>query len=351
MLNKLKILLTATGAPGCSTLIRKLKENGERGMEIIGTDAGDNVIGAFWADKFYRVPSADDPEYISAIEAIVKEERPDVFFPVSSAEVLPIAKNRPIFEPYTRVMVSDPDPISIAANKYEVYSLLREKGLPVPEFCYPRSLEEFVKAAMDMGYPKRKLCFKPHVSKGSRGFRILDESISRKDLLLNHKPESRYMSLQEFEGIFEGEGVFPDLLLMEVVEGVEYDAMSLCYKGDSLIVTIKTREQTRWGIITLGELVNAPEIVSLVDQIISTIPLSYNVSLQFINNKLIEINPRTSTYIYQDDLNEPYLAVKLCLGELSEEEIHAYRSRVRFGRRMIRYMDQIFWEPGGQYES
>ena len=75
------------------------------------------------------------------------------------------------------------------------------------------------------------------------------------------------------------------------------------------------------------------------------IPLSYNISIQFIGNKLIEINPRTSTYIYQDNLIEPYLAIKLLLGELTPEQIREYNGKIDYGRRMIRYMDQIFFKP------
>lgn len=345
MLKKIKLLLTATGAPGCSTLIRKLKNNGERDIEIIATDANDEVIGTFWADKFYQVPPADSPEYISAILNIIKHEKPDVFLPVSSAEVLPVSKNKSLFEEQgTRVMVSSAESIETAINKYKLSLLLKEHLIPVPEFYYPQNLDDFIKMVKELGYPEKRVCFKPHIGKGSRGFRILDETISRKDLLLKYKPESRYMSLREFIEIFENEEDFPDLLLMEVVDGAEYDAMCLCFEGNALLTTVKSREQSRWGIITLGELVNTPEIVELVQQIVSTVQLSYNISLQFIGNKLIEINPRVSTFIYQPDLNEPYLAVKLCLEEISQQEIQSYQTSIRYGRRMLRYMDQIFWD-------
>ncbi len=40
----------------------------------------------------------------------------------------------------------------------------------------------------------------------------------------------------------------------------------------------------------------------------------------------------------------PYLAVKLALGELSEDELTEYQSRVRMTRRAIRYYDQIEYD-------
>ncbi len=47
-MNKIKILLTACGCPGASTLIRMLKNNGERPVEIIGTDMDKEAIGRFF---------------------------------------------------------------------------------------------------------------------------------------------------------------------------------------------------------------------------------------------------------------------------------------------------------------
>ena len=352
-MKKVKILLTASGAPGSSTLIRKLKDNGERKIEIIATDMNRDVIGRFWADKFYTVPPADHPEYIPTIKEIILKEQPQVLFPVSSAEVLPIAKNKSIIENLgTKVMVSDLEPLETAINKYRLYSLLKAHNIPVPEFYYPKNLDEFIKMAKWLGYPSQKVCFKPHVSKGSRGFRILDETVSRRDLLLKYKPDSRYMSLEEFIEIFKEEKNFPDLILMEFVEGFEYDAMTLCHSGRALLTTVKTREQSRWGVVTVAELINKPEIVELVDRIISLVPLSFNIGLQFIGNKLIEINPRVSTFIYQSDLNEPYLAIKLLLDEISNKEVRNYQAKIKYGRRMIRYMDQIFWDKdSGLWES
>lgn len=345
-MKKIKILVTACGCPSGSTLIRKFRDNGERVADIVGVDMTNESIGRFWADKFYQVPPASSEEYIPRMLEIAKREKPDVLFPESSYEVYPIALNKEKFEALgIKVVVSDPEPLAIAIDKYKMYERIKGlKGVGLPEYYYPRNLDEFVEYAHKLGYPKKPVCFKPHVSKGSRGFRILDESISRKDLLLKYKPESRYMSLKEFVEIFKKEKEFPKFIVMEVLKGDEDDAMSLCHKGESLLVTVKARIAQRWGNISYGELVNKPDIVEKVNKIISAIPLSYNISTQFIGGKLIEINPRTSTYIYQDDLNEPYLAVKLCLGEITKEEIKSYQSKVRFGRKMLRYMDQLFWD-------
>ena len=41
---------------------------------------------------------------------------------------------------------------------------------------------------------------------------------------------------------------------------------------------------------------------------------------------MIEINPRISTIVYQEDLNLPYLGVKRAIGEISDDELRALRA-------------------------
>jgi hypothetical protein len=63
---------------------------------------------------------------------------------------------------------------------------------------------------------------------------------------------------------------------------------------------------------------------------------------------VIEINPRISTIVYQEDLILPWLGVKHALGEISAEQLASYRERVRPTRRALRYFDQVEWDdPSG----
>jgi hypothetical protein len=68
------------------------------------------------------------------------------------------------------------------------------------------------------------------------------------------------------------------------------------------------------------------------------------VNVQFIGEHLLEINPRISTIVYQDDLNLPYLAVRHAIGELDEGQLRAYQPRVRTTRRALRYYDQVEYD-------
>ena len=344
----LKLVLTACGCPGASTLIKMLKNNGERKIEIIGTDMDEEAVGRFLTDKFYTVPPGNSKEYIPKMLEIVEKEEPDIVFPESSYEVYPLSCNRERIEALgTKVLVSDPKPIEVSNNKCKMYETLgKNTTIDLPKYCSVESLDEFQDGIERLGYPENPVIFKPHIGKGSRGVRILDPNADRKEILMQKKPVSKYMSLQEFEEIFSEEENFPKLLVMEFLEGMEMTTDSIAMKGKELLTAVKTVQQARWGVIVKGELVKRDDLVEQTRKILRAIPLSYCVNMQFIAGKLIEINPRVSTFIYQRALNAPYLAIKLALGELGQEDIMRYREKIDYGRRMVRYMDQVFHRGG-----
>lgn len=351
MKSGIKILMTGGGAPQAPTLIRHLRENGERPVSIVAMDMNPEACGRWMADGFYQIPPAGTEGYKERLIEVIQKEAPDALLNVCGTDVLFIAPMKDELEALGLVVIgSDAGAVEIANDKFKLFSTLKGvEGVEVPEFTSPGSLEEFVSTASEMGYPERDLCFKPHVSKGSRGFRILSERFDRRDLLLNHKPTALYMTLDEFRSIFSSSKDFPELLLMEVAAGEEIDLMTIAYQGEALLTTCKTRESHRWGVIDRGELVERPELEESAERVVRAIGLSYNISIQYIGSKVIEINPRTSTFIYQEDLNEPWLAVKLALGLIEPNEVREHRSRIRYGRRMVRFMDQIFFDPDGEW--
>ena len=79
-------------------------------------------------------------------------------------------------------------------------------------------------------------------------------------------------------------------------------------------------------------------------KIVEALTLDHFFNIQLVGDKVIEINPRISTIVYQEDLNLPWLGVKHALGEISTEELASYKERVRPSRRALRYFDQVEWD-------
>ena len=71
--------------------------------------------------------------------------------------------------------------------------------------------------------------------------------------------------------------------------------------------------------------------MDLADRVVSELGIEHFFNIQLVGDLVIEINPRISTIVYQEDLNLPYLGVKRALGEIADEELGALAARVRPG--------------------
>ena len=344
-LRPLKLVLTATGCPGASTLIRMLKANGEREIEIFGVDMRADAIGRFLCDGFETVPAGASPGYIPAMLEIVAREKPDVLFVQSSFEVGFIAPHKEGFEKFgVRTLVATPRAIDLCNDKAAMHAALANSKVQQPKLLMPKSLKEFVAGAKSLGYPKRQVCFKPPVSKGSRGFRVLAADIDKVDLLLNARPSNLYMTLDEFVGLFEGVEPFPRLMLMEFVGGEEFTVDALVEEGEIVLAQTKTREAIDTGLAMAFKTVERPDLLKAAHRICRTLGLDWFVNIQFKGDHLLEVNPRVSTFVYQEDFNLPYLGIKYALGELKGAAVAAAQARLRLSRRTVRYYDQVFWD-------
>jgi carbamoyl-phosphate synthase large subunit len=341
----LKLVLTAVGCPGASTLIRMLKANGEREISVHGVDMRADAIGRFLCDGFDLVPAGASPGYIPALAAVVEKVRPDLLFVQSSHEIEIVARQRGVFEALgARVLADGVDGIATAGDKALMHAACSQISVPQPTLLLPRSLDEFVTGARELGYPDVPVCFKPPVAKGSRGFRILSAEVDRVHELLHERPINRYMTLPEFEGLFRGVEPFPRLMLMEYVDAPEITVDLFADKGAVVFHQTRTREEFLTGLAMAFKTIDRPELVDLSRKVVRHLGLDYYQSVQWIGGKLLEINPRVSTFVYQEDFNIPYLGIKYALGELTKDDIADVQARVRTSRRSVRYYDQVFWD-------
>jgi hypothetical protein len=84
-----------------------------------------------------------------------------------------------------------------------------------------------------------------------------------------------------------------------------------------------------------------PELMRIGNQLVAELAIEHFFNIQLVGDYVIEINPRISTIVYQEDLNIPYLGVKRALGEISDDELRSYTTRIRPGRTALRYFDQL----------
>ena len=220
----IKMILTASGCPGASTLIRMVKANGERDVRIIGVDDHPLAIGRFLCDGFHRVPFVRDEErYVEALVSIVRREAPDLIFVQSSAEVEVIAKNKKTFTDLgVKVNISDDlDCRTAWVDKATMHDRLSGVVKVVLSLA-PKTVNEFRRGIAELGFPENKVCIKPRTAKGSRGFRVLTNEVNKRkkaENLLGSRQETLELDVEEFIELFSEEPSFPDILLMPFVGG------------------------------------------------------------------------------------------------------------------------------------
>jgi carbamoyl-phosphate synthase large subunit len=350
-LRDITVFITGAGAPGAPGIIKSLRKVSERKIVVFGGDANPSTsVGIGLLDKIFGIPFPESPDFTEKVLNICIEEKVDVIIPLVTRELLVFASNRQIFQKNgICVSVSNPESLTIANNKYLLMKFCRESGIPAPGFHLVKSIDEFKIAAGELGYPDKKICFKPPVSNGLRGFRIIDDSQDRLFSIMNEKPNNIYIGYDEFISICKGVTDFPELVVMEYLPGDEYSVDVLADNGRFISAIPRSRDHIKMGISFVGTVIKDDEIIGYSRRIVEGLKLNGNIGLQFKRNvngipMIIESNPRVQGTIVLCSAageNMVYEAVKLGLGE----EVSA--PSIKWGLKMIRYWDELFIDTDG----
>jgi hypothetical protein len=100
----------------------------------------------------------------------------------------------------------------------------------------------------------------------------------------------------------------------------------------------------RAGLAMYFETLSDDGLLDVARRIVVELGIEHFFNIQLVGDHVIEVNPRISTIVYQEDLNLPYLGVKEALGEISRAELSELAARVRPTRRALRYFDQVEWD-------
>ena len=341
----INILMTGGGAPGAAGILHCLKQNPS--FNITVADANPAAVGKHLNKDFETIPFARDADFPDGVLSLCRRKNIQAVLPLVTKELIPLSLHIHEFEQAgTKLLVSPASSLEIANNKSRLYEFLQWRGIAVPDFRVIETIEQFKKAAEELGYPAKPICFKPSVSNGSRGFRIVSDHINELDLLFNYKPDSTYLNLKNAISILSS-GSFPELLVSEYLSGEEYSVDCLANHGEAVLVVPRLRKRMINGISVEGEFIQEASIIEYCKQIIKELQLHGNIGIQVKKAAagqflLLEINPRvqgTISAALGAGVNLPVLAVKQELGlPISPSEL-----LIKWGTKFSRYWQEVFY--------
>lgn len=166
----MKVLVTSAGALLGQGIIRSLQAINFPDMHIIACDPDPRSPGLYWSKHSRLLPFAKDPHFIEKFSDLLSEEKPDAICVGTDPELSLLAANQHQLESTfnTKIIVSSPEVVRIADDKYLTYQFIKDNGFTPPDSRLPEQAHELVNL---YGFP---LVVKPRIGARSVGFHLVN---------------------------------------------------------------------------------------------------------------------------------------------------------------------------------
>lgn len=148
MKKNIKIAITGVGGGVGQSVVKALYRTD---YKIVGLDGYCLATGLYAVPIAYKIPKVSDPGYIKALLKVCAEEECKLLFPGLDTELAILSKNIAEFKKIgTTVVVSRPEVIEIANNKFLTYQKLSTNNISVPKTCY---LDDYLSNKQGIKFP------------------------------------------------------------------------------------------------------------------------------------------------------------------------------------------------------
>lgn len=310
------ILITGAGATLGQSIYKAIKISDFKDSKIIFCNSDIYAAGAHFNVDFSIVPLANDANYLSAIDKLVKANNVDIIFPGTQHELKKLSEYS---KSNCRVACFPYKIIDLAINKHATMRFLDNNGITIP----------YTVKSLDAKKENIPFVLKPKVSSASRNI-----------LFIRNVKDFYNLNMISYK----------DYIAQEYIDGEEYTCGCYIdrYSHDVNFIIIK-RMLSRDGASSYGEVVNNSFIENYLKEICKSYMkkgLEYghlNVQLKLNNNSPVcfEINGRLSSteapkahfgfnsveaYIYNIVLKQKYVKLKPIIGS-----------------KFIRYYEEIYF--------
>ena len=316
----MNILFTCAGRR--TYLLKYFKENMSAEDKVIATDMQLSAPALQAADVKLQVPAVYDPKYIDITLNICKEQKIDALISLNDLELPILAENKAKFEALgVKVIVSDPEVIDIAFDKYKTAQWVESIGLNAPKTYVTLASAKEALANGEISFP---LFMKPRWGSGSIGLETIDdmEELDVYYHLLMKKIKKTILATASVGDEY--------IMIQEKLTGNEFglDVMN-DLEGNNVAVSVKQKLAMRAGETDKAVTVDLPEVREMGATIGRNLKHIGNLDVDIMQRAngdycVLELNPRFGgdyPFSYEAGANMPKAILQWLKGEKVDPSI------------------------------
>lgn len=310
----MNILFTCAGRR--TYLLKYFKENLSEGDKVVATDMQLSAPALQVSDVKLQVPAVYDPEYVNITLNICKEHQIDALLSLNDLELPILAENRVRFEEFgVKVIVSNPQVIDIAFDKYKTAQWVESLGLVAPKTYVRLDDAKKALAAGDIEFP---LFMKPRWGSGSIGLESIAD-MEELDIYYN-------LLMKKIKKTILATASVGDeyIMIQEKLTGAEFglDIMN-DLNGKHVAVSVKQKLAMRAGETDKAVTVDLPEVREMGRKIGEALGHIGNLDVDIMQRAdgaycVLELNPRFGggfPFSYEAGVNMPKAIIQWIKGE------------------------------------
>ena len=316
----MNILFTCAGRR--TYLLKYFKENMSAEGKVVATDMQLSAPALQAADVKLQVPAVYDPKYIDITFNICKEQKINALISLNDLELPILAENKAKFEALgVTVIVSDPEVIDIAFDKYKTAQWVESIGLNAPKTYVTLASAKEALAKGEIAFP---LFMKPRWGSGSIGLETIDD-MEELDIyyhLLMKKIKKTILATASVGDEY--------IMIQEKLTGKEYglDVMN-DLEGNNVAVSVKQKLAMRAGETDKALTVDLPEVREMGATIGRNLKHIGNLDVDIMQRAngdycVLELNPRFGggyPFSYEAGANMPKAILQWLKGEKVDQSI------------------------------
>ena len=310
----MNILFTCAGRR--TYLLKYFKENLSEGDKVVATDMQLSAPALQVADVKIQVPAVYDPKYIDITLDICKEQKIDALISLNDLELPILAENKKRFEEIgVRVIVSDPEVIDIAFDKYKTAQWVESIGLNAPKTYVTLASAKEALAKGEIAFP---LFMKPRWGSGSIGLETIEDMEELEEVYqqLFKKIKKTILATASVGDEY--------IMIQEKLTGKEFglDVMN-DLEGNNVGVSVKQKLAMRAGETDKAITVDIPEVYEMGRKIGENLKHIGNLDVDIMQRAngdycVLELNPRFGgayPFSYEAGVNLPKAIIQWVKGE------------------------------------